>query len=536
MRRRSGRLLVVGIMTCGAMSAGGSFTAGIAGASVTASGPVAAHVSVVAPSWRDARQLPGLAALARGSVEPDALSCGSADDCVLGGSYTGAGRTTQAFVAGETNDVWDNAIEVPGLGALNKGGSADVTSVSCAAPGDCAAAGRYSPGGMAAGSRQPSARAFVADEKNGVWRDAVPVPGLAARDKGRSAKVSAVSCWSPGDCAAAGTYAAAVSGRDVSTQAFVVGEWGGVWGTAAPLPGLIALNVTGLASVSALSCAPAGPGRAGGYCAVGGQYGGGKGTEAFVSVRSGGTWHPAREYPGTAVLNSAGAAGITSVSCPAAGGCAVAGSYAYKTGGGTESGTAFVADQKGGRWGAPHVLRGAVPGTVVSCGSPGDCAAGGTATAHGDSDGFVATERGGRWGNPRSIPGLAGLDAGHDAAVVTVSCPAAGACGAGGSYADSAAGTSDQAFVVAGADGNWPAARPVPGLATPGTDDASVTQMSCRTPLACTAAGFDDNGDGIFVAATANGGSTRAGFPPRSNCAQMGRPVAVVSGRSVTDR
>jgi hypothetical protein len=39
-----------------------------------------------------------------------------------------------------------NAIEVPGLGALNAGGDAIVNSVSCAAAGNCAAGGSYKDG------------------------------------------------------------------------------------------------------------------------------------------------------------------------------------------------------------------------------------------------------------------------------------------------------------------------------------------------------------------------------------------------------
>jgi hypothetical protein len=35
------------------------------------------------------------------------------------------------------------AVEVPGLGTLNKGGDAFVTSVSCAPAGTCAAGGHY---------------------------------------------------------------------------------------------------------------------------------------------------------------------------------------------------------------------------------------------------------------------------------------------------------------------------------------------------------------------------------------------------------
>jgi len=46
-------------------------------------------------------------------------------------------------VVSERNGVWGRAIEVPGLAALNAGGTAGVVSVSCASAGNCAAAGDY---------------------------------------------------------------------------------------------------------------------------------------------------------------------------------------------------------------------------------------------------------------------------------------------------------------------------------------------------------------------------------------------------------
>src|SRR5260370_297157 len=39
--------------------------------------------------------------------------------------------------------TWRTAIEVPGLGSLNRGGYAEVHSVSCASAGNCAAGGVY---------------------------------------------------------------------------------------------------------------------------------------------------------------------------------------------------------------------------------------------------------------------------------------------------------------------------------------------------------------------------------------------------------
>jgi hypothetical protein len=91
------------------------------------------------------------------------------------------------------------AIEVPGLGALNKGGHAEVFQVSCASAGDCAAGGAYR-------DQHQHWQGYLVREKNGVWSLAKEVPGLGALNKGGNAGVNSVSCGSPLSCAAAGSY------------------------------------------------------------------------------------------------------------------------------------------------------------------------------------------------------------------------------------------------------------------------------------------------------------------------------------------
>src|SRR5262249_32023734 len=62
------------------------------------------------------------------------------------GSYQDQYRSYQGFVAAERDGRWGRAIEVPGLGALNKGGDAQVVSLSCASPGNCAGGGGCTEG------------------------------------------------------------------------------------------------------------------------------------------------------------------------------------------------------------------------------------------------------------------------------------------------------------------------------------------------------------------------------------------------------
>lgn len=52
----------------------------------------------------------------------------------------------------QNNGTWGKAIEVPGSGALNTGGYAQIVSVSCTAVGYCAAGGEYS---VSSGNEEP---------------------------------------------------------------------------------------------------------------------------------------------------------------------------------------------------------------------------------------------------------------------------------------------------------------------------------------------------------------------------------------------
>ena len=96
---------------------------------------------------------------------------------------------------------------------------------------------------------------------------------------------------------------------------------GGAWGTAIEVPGTAALNTTGLAYTSALSCASAG------NCSAGGHYTASSSGQVFVVSQVNGRWGTAKEVPGTATLNTGGNAQIDSVSCASAGNCSAGGDY-----------------------------------------------------------------------------------------------------------------------------------------------------------------------------------------------------------------
>ena len=115
-------------------------------------------------------------------------------------SLTGASASVNASgTAGALAGTWGTADEVPGTAALNQGGNALITSVSCASAGNCSAGGQYMDGSV---HRQ----AFVVSQANGTWHTAIEVPGTAALNQGGNALITSLSCASAGNCSAGGHY------------------------------------------------------------------------------------------------------------------------------------------------------------------------------------------------------------------------------------------------------------------------------------------------------------------------------------------
>jgi hypothetical protein len=430
--------------------------------------------------WADATQIPGLTALnTGGDASVASLSCPSAGNCTAGGDYSGTpsafAPNDQAFVADEVNGTWGNAQEVPGLAALNAGGIALMNGVSCGSAGNCAAVGSY------LGS--DGQEAFVADEVDGTWGDATAVPGISTLSPNGGSGASSVSCSSAGNCTLGGDY----SDASGDFQAFVADEVSGTWGDAQEVPGTASLNTGGTATLSSVSCASAGTCAAGGYYTDSSGY-----QQAFVADETDSVWGEAQEVPGTAALNTDGFAGVSSLSCPSAGNCAAGGEY--QDGSGFPQ--VFVADEVGGVWGQAFE----VPGTAalntvgsayvfsVSCASAGNCSAGGdydqdTNGPPPNSRAFVVSEVDGTWGGAIEVPGTA-----TDAAVGSVSCPSAGNCIAGGSYADSSGAV--QTFVISEENGIWGEAIQIPGTAALNIGgSAGVGAVSCPPTGSCTVGG-----------------------------------------------
>jgi hypothetical protein len=131
------------------------------------------------------------------------------------GLLTGAGVAGPGAAAVRAAAVWGTAKQVPGSNALNQGGRADITSVSCASAANCSAGGSYASG--LGGNGKPNSQALVVTESGGRWGTAREVPGTGGLNAGGSAQIDSISCSAPGDCGAGGSYTDA-SGH---VQAFV---------------------------------------------------------------------------------------------------------------------------------------------------------------------------------------------------------------------------------------------------------------------------------------------------------------------------
>ena len=477
----------VSCRSAGNCTAGGYFTDG-------AGRQQAFVVREVNGAWGAAAEVRATAALnAGGDAQVSWVSCGSAGNCTAGGYFTDSSGHRQAFVVSRVNGKWAPAAEVPGTGGLNIGGDAQVSSLSCVSAGNCGAGGFYTDG---SGKEQ----AFVVSQVNGKWGTAAEVPGTAALNIGGDAQVSSVSCGSAGNCSAAGTYADGSNHQ----QTFVVSQVNGKWQTAAQMPGTAALNRGGKAQVSSLSCVSAG------NCSAGGFYVDRSGKQqALVVSQVNGKWQTAAAVPGTAGLN-AGGAGIASMSCRSAGNCSAGGTY-------TDAGRQLlVVSQVNGKWRTAIEVPGAAKLNVggyaevssVSCGSAGNCTVGGFYTDRSAGQhAFLVNQVNGTWATAAQVPGTAALNAGDNARVNSVSCSSAGNCTAGGYYADGSGHA--QAFVVSQVNGVWGTAVEVPGTAALNVfGSAGVSSVSCGSAGNCSAGGFYADGPNhqqVFVVSQVNG-------------------------------
>jgi len=453
-------LLLAGAVDATGAAASIARTAGTAHAAGRAS--AAASSAASGRRWSAAVPVPGLAKL---NVGHDAmlndLACASGGNCAAGGFYTDRAGKGQAWIASEVRGTWRAAEEVPGTARLNTGGNAAVNLVSCLAPGDCVAIGeaadatdpdKQSPfvateakdgtwttarpiapalgvaviscpraGHCVVAGQSAAGNASVAAEDGAAWGASRTLPGVTALGP-EGSTVDALTCTSPGNCVAAGTYDPPAAGWH---QVFVASEVKGAWQRAIEVPGTARLNAGGDAQISAISCASAG------NCAVGGFYSDRAGDYfTFVADQVRGRWDAARSIPGTVDPADVAGSSVTGLRCTAAATCLAVGGFGPD---------GFIAVEQGGAWGkirlVPDLTGWGTSLTAVACQSAGNCLLTGNAQLGTGDDSFDAgaesftmTEVKGAWSKPRV---LTVADGGlTDSAVL--SCDRGGDCTVGG--------------------------------------------------------------------------------------------------------
>jgi hypothetical protein len=466
-------VLVVGACAPAALGAAQRPPAAVAGA-----GPGAGAGAAASGGWGRAEQVPGLAALTgRGDSGLTAVSCASPGNCSAGGFYA-SGRTTQAFVVSQASGTWGRALEVPGLAGLNKGGNAQVSTVSCASPGNCSAGGYYTSGHSAGGA--PMTAAFVVSQVHGTWGTAQAVPGLAALNTGQQAGVSSVSCASPGECSAGGSFGRPFDhGSCCRANGFVVSQVSGTWGTAQ--------HIQGAAGVSSVSCAS--PGNCG--ATAGG----------LVVSQAGGTWGKAQRVA-TPAGSSFGKASMTMISCATPGNCTAGGA-------GQKMARALVASQVRGTWGTAREIpgtagltkRGSSQVSAVSCSAAGYCTVGGSgywqhpegSSTRAFAVPYVVRQRRGTWGQAERIPAIAAVSKFGYAVITALSCSSSGNCGIAGRYATSSDNPDGsgpgQVFVASQVRGALTTPRVIT-TALGNDGPAQIAAIACTAAGRCSAVGY----------------------------------------------
>jgi hypothetical protein len=389
--------------------------------------------------------------------------------------------TAPASAAAAPAGRWGKAQQVGGLNALNEGGAADVGSVSCGSPGNCVAVGTYH-------TADHVQHAFHAEEKGGAWGPQEQVTSVVTTP----AVMDSVSCTDAGDCAAAGHMMSS------NADAFVSNEVNGTWSG----PTHLAASNVNTEPVS-VSCppAPAQPGN----CTVGGWFTDQSGNaQAFAADEQNGNWGPEQQVMALQEINAGIDTTVSSVSCASPGNCAAVGHVQRADNHHLQP---FIVDEFGGQWTDAHpipelstITTNPAEADAVSCvpASPGNCAlAGSYIDGHGQQQVFVIDEVNGDWISPRPVQGLADLNVGGVAEVTGISCGSPGNCAVSGDY-EPDTNNSNAGFVAEEKDGGWQAARPVVGTPTStfGIPTGAAEAVSCASAGNCVVGGNISTGNG----------------------------------------
>lgn len=140
------------------------------------------------------------------------VSCAAPGDCVAIGTSFEDGHIVP-FAVAQNGGKWAGPVTL--VANLDTDNQAGVTAVSCTAPGDCTVAGSTHAGTLP----------YVQTETAGKWGLA---KGFAIGSEPLiQAGVESVSCWAPGDCAASGSFSTSTGPYNGFLATSSNGQWSG---------------------------------------------------------------------------------------------------------------------------------------------------------------------------------------------------------------------------------------------------------------------------------------------------------------------
>jgi hypothetical protein len=348
---------------------------------------------------------------------------------------------------------------------------------------------------VAGGRQGPSA--IVADALDGDWAETAALPGMMVASAGGS-EITDVSCASADFCVAVGDFREAAGTPLLLVDSSFVSELvTGRWNAPSSIPGMFLLN-RGIASATSVDCPTED------FCTVVGAISLSTLSDpkaAFYAQRVNGIWGEVQVIPGTEQFDLTQPSTTAEVvDCPSVGNCVIVGNYGSVEG----ASDPFIWEQVDGQWQEPQLVRSLGDGTelgadatlkALSCGSAGNCVAGGELTPAGGPMPFFLLQRNGQWGDAQALPGfpeatsLSTYDGPKPYATVDrIVCSSGLNCIATGTFADT---PIPSVFVSALIDGRWQKAEVVEPLGVPGdlAGQHLINGADCTNEGQCTVVG-----------------------------------------------
>jgi hypothetical protein len=326
------------------------------GLALAASSGAGAITPGPSPTWAQATGI---------TLPSNALSSGPAQllgvYCLPGGSYCAAAGSYQKtttngdlpMVVSGTAGSWGQAVQLTlPTGAATKAKS-DATDVWCDTSTSCVATGFYRYSANSGKYNKP----FIATMGAGGWNKATNIPLPSNNATPTNATLSRISCSSPGNCGAVGTYRD--KDGDIEIGGYV--EEGGKWITSHWIVVPLDAPKTGKTNTPyGISC------TATGECVAVGKYNNAKGVvRPFIFTATAGKWN--NGFSITLPADAKSQAGdFHAVSCPDTGDCVAVGNYVNKSG----ETAVFSVTETGGSWNTNATEITAAPGDAATPPAP----------------------------------------------------------------------------------------------------------------------------------------------------------------------